>query len=143
MDTKRLVIGTLIGGITLHLLGQLIWDVAFAGFFAANAGSATGVFRDSNLIWAVAVGNLSQAALLTLTLSWARATSIAQGVKIAATVGFLMWLAVNFIYYGVFNISNLTAAIVDPLLEIVHFGIAGAAIVAVVNRGAPSGAQAA
>lgn len=142
MDTKRLVIGTLLGGITLFLVGQLIWVLAFAGFFAANAGSATGISRDSNLIWALAVGNLSLAALLTLSIGWARATSIAQGFKIAATVGFLVWLGVDFIHYGITNVSNLTATIVDPLLEIIHNGVAGAVIVAVISRSASSGAQA-
>ena len=43
MDTKRFVIGTPVGGITMYLVGHLIWELAFAGFFAANAGSATDV----------------------------------------------------------------------------------------------------
>jgi len=141
MDTKRLVIGTIVGGITLFLVGQLIWVLAFAGFFAANAGSATGVSRDSILIWALAVGNLSLAALLTLAIGWARATSIAQGFKIAAIVGFLVWLGVDLIHYGVSNVSNLTATIVDPLLELIHNGVAGAVIVAVTSRSGSTAAQ--
>ena len=28
MDTKRIVIGTLVGGITMFLVGQLIWRIA-------------------------------------------------------------------------------------------------------------------
>jgi hypothetical protein len=37
VDTKRLVIGTVVGGITLHVVGYLIYELALAGFFDANA----------------------------------------------------------------------------------------------------------
>ena len=53
MATKRLLIGTLVGGITMYLLGYLIRTLAFADFFAANMGSATGVARETALVWAV------------------------------------------------------------------------------------------
>ena len=56
---------TVVGAITLYALGYLIWELAFADFFAANAGSATGVVKDPQVIWALALGTLSYAALLT------------------------------------------------------------------------------
>ena len=65
MDTKRFLIGTLVGGIMMYLLGYLIWTLAFADFFAANTGSATGVAREASLVWAVVLGSLSLAALVT------------------------------------------------------------------------------
>jgi hypothetical protein len=137
MDTKRLVIGTVVGGITMYVLGYLIWTLAFANFFAANAGSATGVGREANLIWAVALGTLSLAALVTLAIgSRAGSPTIGGGVKTGAIVGFLVWFGVDFIHYGITNISNLTATIVDPLLELVRTGIAGAVIAAVLGRSA-------
>ena len=68
MDTKRLATGTLVGGITLFAVGYLIFDLAFADFYAANAGSATGVDRDAQLVWAVALGSLSYAALQAVAL---------------------------------------------------------------------------
>ena len=142
MDTKRFIIGTLVGGITLYLVGYLIWTVAFADFFAANAGSATGVDRDAQLVWAVVLGNLSLAALVTLAVgSKAGSATIGTGFKIGAIVGFLVWFGVDFIHYGISNISNLTATVVDPLLELVHSGIGGAVIAAVLGRGAAPGPQ--
>ena len=142
MDTKRFMIGTLVGGITLYLVGYLIWIVAFADFFAANAGSATGVDRDAPLVWAVVLGNLSLAALVTLAVgSKAGSLTIGTGFKIGAIVGFLVWFGVDFIHYGISNISNLTATIVDPLLELVHSGIGGAVIAAVLGRNVTPGSQ--
>jgi hypothetical protein len=73
--------------------------------------------------WAVALGSLAYAALITFVIgNRAGPLSIGTGAKIGALVGFLMWFA------------NLTRTLVDPLLEIVHGGIGGAAIVAGLRR---------
>ena len=135
MDTKRLIIGTLVGAITLFVLGYLIWELAFADFFAANAGSATGVERDPPLMWAVALGTVSYAALLTLAIGTrGGSATIVEGLKIGAIVGFLMWFGADFIIYGFQNVSNLTATIADSLLELIHGGIAGAVIAAALGK---------
>ena len=142
MDTKRLVIGTIVGGITLRLVGYLIVERAFAGFYAANVGSATGAFRDPGLQWAYALSGLSFAALVTLGIaSRAGAPTIAGGFTTGAVIGFLVWFGVDFGLYGYANLFNLTATIVDPLIETVHFGIAGAVIAVVLAR-IPKGAAA-
>ena len=135
MDIKRLIIGTVVGGITLYILGYVIWDMLFAEFYAANAGSATGVVKDPQAIWALALGTLSYAALLTLAIETrADSATIVDGLKIGALVGFLMWFAADFIIYGVWNLSSLTTTIVDPLLELIRAGISGAVIAGVLGK---------
>lgn len=135
MDTKRLVTGTLVGGIIVYALGYLIFDLAFADFYAANVGSATGVARDPQLVWAVALGSLSYAALVTLAIgSRAGSSHMGAGVKIGAVVGFLLWFTVDFILYGATNVTNLTRAVVDPLLELVRGGMAGGVIAVVLGK---------
>ncbi len=135
MDIKRFIIGTVVGAITLYALGYLIWELAFADFFAANAGSATGGVKDPQVIWALALGTLSYAALLTLAIGTrVGSATIVEGLKIGAIVGFLMWFSVDFIHYGIGNVSNLTATIVDPLLEFILAGISGAVIAAVLGK---------
>ena len=135
MDTKRFVIGTLVGGIALFVVGYLMFSLAFAGFYRANAGAATGVDRDGELIWATVLGSLSYAALIIFAM--ANRTGLATvgtGAKIGAIVGFLLWFTADFVFYGITNVANLTRTIVDPLLEIVHGGIGGAVIAAVLTR---------
>ena len=135
MDMKRFLIGTIVGGITMYILGYLIWALAFAGFFATNVGSATGVVRQPGLVWAVALGSLSLAGLITLAVgSRAGSATIGSGFKVGAIVGFLVWFGVDFIHYGVTNVDNLAATIVDPLLELVRAGIVGAVIAGVLAR---------
>ena len=135
MNTKRILIGTLVGGIAMGVLGYLIFELAFGRFYATNAGSATGVPREANLEWAVALGTFSLAALLTLAIeSRAGRSTIGKGFTTGATVGFLVWFGVDLIHYGISNVSNLTRTLVDPLLELVRGGITGAIIAAVLSR---------
>ena len=135
MDIKRFIIGTVVGAITLYVLGYLIFDLALGWFYSANAGSATGLVKDPQVIWAVALGTLSYAALLTLVIEIRGGSiTIVDGLKIAAIVGFLLWFTVDFIFYGNFNMSNLTLTFVDPLLELIRAGIGGAVIAAVFGK---------
>jgi hypothetical protein len=135
MDTKRIVIGTFVGGIVLYATGYLIFELAFGDFYTANAGAATGVARDTNLQWPLALGSLSYAALIALGIAnRAGKSTIGAGIMIGAVVGFLIWFTVDFTFFGSTNIANLTRTIVDPLLEIVHGGIGGASVAAVIGK---------
>ena len=140
MDAKRFVVGTFVGGVALHAAGYVIFTRAFADFYAANAGSATGVDRGGELFWAVALANLGYAALVTFAIgNRSGSLPIGEGAKIGAIVGFLLWFTADFVFYGTTNIANLTRTVVDPLLEIVHGGIGGAVIAAALGRMPASG----
>ena len=139
MDGKRIAVGTLVGGVALYVVGYLIFTMAFGAFYAANAGSATGVDRDGQLMWALALSSVAYAALIMFAIGNRVGTlSIGGGAQIGATVGFLLWVTADFVIYGTTNIANLTRTVVDPLLEIVHGGIAGALIAAVLRSMPPS-----
>ncbi len=58
-------------------------------------------------IWALALGTLSYAALLTLAIETrADSATIVDGLKIGALVGFLMWFGADFIIYRVRRPNN-------------------------------------
>ena len=135
MDAKRGLTGTIVGAVVIYGVGYLIFNVLAANYYAAHAGSATGVNRTPQLIWAVALGSVTYAALIT----WAMmrrpgSTSIGQGAMIGAIVGFLAWGTADVTLYGITNINSLTIALLDPCLEAIHAGLAGAAIAAVAGK---------
>ncbi len=135
MNTKQGLIGALAGGVALYVTGYLIFDLTFRGFYAANGGSATGVDRAPQIIWAMAVANLAYATLITFVIAnRSGATSIGGGARTGAIVGFLLWMTVDFVLYASTNVANLNRTMVDPLLEIVHGGIGGAVIAMVLAR---------
>jgi len=134
MNIKRIGVGTVVGAITLYLLGMLIWTVLFADFFDANAGSAVGVDRDAPILWAVIVGTLAYAKLLTFALESQSSKTLVDGVKVGALVGALLWCTADFIIFGYTNLNTLTGAIADTVLEGVRGGIAGGVIAFVLSK---------
>ena len=137
MHAKQLMIGTVAGAVTVLAIGYLIFAAALENFYAyaMNAGSATGVAREPQLFWAVALGALSYAALLTLVIgSRASVLTIAAGIKMAAIVSFLLWFTADFMLYGISNVGNLTTTVVAPLIELVPGAIAGGVIASVLRR---------
>jgi hypothetical protein len=135
MTGKQWAAGTIGGGIVLFVLGYILFDTLLKSFYQANAGSATGVGRDPQVLWAVAVGALAYAALIVYALrGQAGAVNASSGMKAGAVVGFLIWLTADFTFYGITNVNNLTLTIVDPLVELVRGGITGAVIGAFLPR---------
>ena len=138
MDRTRFAIGTLVGGVTVLATGTRIFAMApFRDFlaYAMNTGSATGVARAPQLVWAVALGALSYSALVTPAIgSRAGSSTVGAGIKIGAVVGFLLWFTADFTFYGISNVGNLTSTVVDPLLELAPGAIAGGVIAAVLGK---------
>ena len=135
MSGKAFAGGTVIGGIVSFLVGWLFWGLALGDFYATNVGTATGVPKEPPDMTMMFVGTLFGAALLTLIIgTWAKARSAGTGAKIGATVGLLNSFATGLMMYGMTNISNLTATLVDPFVAVVHGAIVGAVIAVVVGK---------
>ena len=132
MDTKRLAIGTVVGGIAMFVVGYLIWNILLD--YWNGAFDAAGVAREAQLLWAVVLSNIAAAALITLAIERGGSSTIGGGVKIGAIVGFLVWSGVNLAFYADTTIFDLTTIILDSLLASVHYGIGGGVIAAVLGR---------
>jgi hypothetical protein len=135
LDTKRLVVGALIGGIALQLGGYLIFDVAVADFYAANRSPQL-LIRETPLRWAAAAGDFFMAALITLGIVIRRADNptIGAGLLTGGVIAGLAWFSIHFTQYAFRSEENFMLIFVDPLLEAIHGGIAGAVIAAVLAR---------
>ena len=134
MDTKRLLTGTVVGGVVAFVTAYLLWGLLLASFFEGQMASA-GLTREAPVLWADALGTLSIALLVTLAIGWTGGSSMMDGLKTGALVGFLFWLGADLIFYANFNFSTLTGALADSVVELIHWGIAGAAIGAVSGGG--------
>ena len=134
MTTQRFAIGTVVGGLVLFFLGYLVFGVVFADFFAANAGTATGVAKEPFDFVSLAIAQLAWGAALTLILGWAKVSSVGQAARVSALVGLLLFFGFDLTMFATTNTSTLMAAVVDPILAAVLFGVAGAAIAAVTGR---------
>lgn len=137
MDARRFAMGTVVGAAVLFASGYLLFTTVLRDFliYAMNAGSATGVARDPPLLWAVALAELSYAALITMAiLARPGIVSAGAGAGIGAVVGFLLFFTADFMLYGISHVGSLTSTVVDPLLEVVPAALAGAVIAVTLRR---------
>jgi hypothetical protein len=147
MSAKHILIGTIAGGGTVFLTGVALFAAPPLREFyryAMNAGAATGVPRESPLLWAVLLGALSYGALVTLAIgNRTSPVSIGSGIRTGAVVGFLLWFTANFMFFGVSHVGSLATTTLDPLLELVPGAAAGGIVAAILGKvgGPPRASQ--
>jgi hypothetical protein len=138
MDSKKFLIGTLAGGITLFLLGYLFYGMALADFFVKNSITPAGTMKSMNDIiwWALVLGNLATGALLTyIFLKLGTISSFGGGISTGAVIGFLMIVGVDLVRYSTENWLGRKGAAADVLVFTVMSAIAGGVIGMVLGMG--------
>ena len=125
---KKMLIGTVAGGVAFFLLGGLIYEVILGGFYRANLGSATGVLRELPIWWAMVVSQLGLAAVVTYVFLHANVATASDGLRTGAILGLLLGITMSFDLYSVTNWSNMTVAFVEPFVWAVRTALAGAVI---------------
>lgn len=137
----RFVLAAAAGMVSIALIGGVLYGVVFAGFFQANAGSASGVMRASPAFFWIALAHVPFGVLLTLVISWRGATSARAGASTGATLGFLMAASYDLSQYGTTHLWNLRLTLVEPFITLVMIGTAGAVVGWMLGRGQASGGE--
>ena len=138
MDSKKFLIGTLVGGISFFLLGYLIYGVALMGFFTNHSIAPAGSMKTMNefLWWALVLGTLAEAALLTwIFLKLGNIRSFGSGFGAGFVVGFFVGLSRDLIQFATGNHVDLTATFADVVVGALLYGIVGGIIGAVLGMG--------
>jgi len=135
MSTKRFVLSAVVGGISVFIVGGLIYGLLTVSFFEANQGSATGVMRETPDYVHLFLGQLVFGVLLTVIIGkWAGVTGASAGLRIGAIAGLLFGFAMDLTLFGVTNVQNITATLVDPFLVMVQMAVGGAVVGAVLQK---------
>jgi len=138
MDSKKFLIGTLAGGITLFLLGYLFYGLALEDFFTKHSISPAGAMKSMNNIiwWALILGNLATGALLTYVfLKLGNILSFGSGFSTGAVIGFLMVLGTDLVRYSTENWLGRKGAAADVLVFTVLMAVSGGVIGMVLGMG--------
>jgi hypothetical protein len=138
MNTKNILIGGIVAGLVYFFLGYLIYGMLMMDYFNTHTGALGGdkAARDiimsqvnrgdkSLLLWSIGIGNLGAGTLLAFVFDRAGIRNFAAGLVTGAIVGFLAAISFRFIMYGVTNLLDKDAVVVDILLYTVLSGIAG------------------
>ena len=130
MNTKKFLIGGLVGGIVYFFLGYLFYGKLLSDFFQKNAGTASGVDRamDQFEWWALILGNILSGCLLSYVFGKSNVSSVGSGLATGAAIGLLTAAAHGFITYGVSNLMTTTGLLGDICTFTVISGITGAVV---------------
>lgn len=131
MDTKKFLVGGIIGGVANFLLGWLVWGILLMSFMQKHSNPTSAViFRsESEMIWwTLIAGNLALGFLVCYILLRSGVRSAASGASTGAMVGLLMAAAMDCIMYSQMKIYGLTAIAVDIIAATVVTAIVGAVV---------------
>lgn len=136
MNAKQTIVGVVVGTIVMLVVGYVLFDLALAGFYDSNMGSAENLMRETPQWWPRIVGVAAYSLMITLYLGAKGGSnpSVATGATSGAIVGLLIWMTVDFVFLGIMNITTLQLAIVDSIAEAVRGGIVGAVIAVVAAK---------
>ena len=130
MNTKKFLIGGIIGGIVYFLLGYVFYGKLLSDFFHNNAGTASNVDRamDQFMWWSLALGNVFGGCLLSYVFVKSNVNSVGSGLVTGAGVGLLAAASYDFISYGVSNLMTTTSVLGDIGTFTVMSAITGAIV---------------
>ncbi len=136
MITKKVLIGSVVGGIAYFLLGWIIYGILMKHYCAANFGQEGMRAEADMVLWAMGLANIAAAMLMALIFSWANINSLLSGARVGAIIGFLTAVSIDLSMYAMTTMfKNWSALFVDVLLVTLMSAIAGAVIIWVTNLG--------
>lgn len=138
MDTNKILVAGIVGGIAAFILGFLTWGLALNSFMEQNMGSASGVMKDeADFNWiAMVLGHLSWGMLFAIVFGrWAGISTFATGAKAGAVLGFLISFTYDMINLGSTNLTTTTGAIVDIVAMTIVSAIVGGIVAMMLGRG--------
>ncbi|MGQ0828678.1 MAG: hypothetical protein ACT4ON_09810 [Bacteroidota bacterium] len=126
METKKIVIGTLVAGTAMFLLGWLIYGIALADMMHESCNSCMARPMEEMIWWALIISNYVWGLLLTLILNWSGSLTVNSGAKVGAIVGLLAGLGFDLSMYSMTTMfGNFTMIAVDCLAWAIMFGATG------------------
>jgi len=136
MNTNKILLGGIVGGVVFFFLGWLIYGMLLADFMEAHSNSCAMRPMEDFIWWAMIASNLASAILLSIVFSWSNITGFAGGLKTGAIIGLLIGLSIDLSFYSMSTtFADMSALVIDILAYTVMTGIAGGVIGWVMTMG--------
>jgi hypothetical protein len=133
MDTKKFLMGTVVGGVAYFILGFLIYGMALASTMEAYSNMACMRPMEEMVWWAMVAGNLTYGALLTYVfLKAGNVNSFGSGAQTGMMVTFLVSISVDLMTFALSTTMNSVMGIVIDVIAATVMGAIVGGIVGVV-----------
>jgi hypothetical protein len=124
MNSKKLILGTLISTIVLFVMGFFSFGFLLTDFFAAHY--APGYVKEAPDMIHLFIGHLAGGLLLCIIfIKWAEIKSFNSGAKAGSILGFLFALMIDLILFSTTNSADITATLIDPIVVGINWAVGG------------------
>lgn len=135
MNTKKVLISGIVGGIAFFLLGWVVYGILLMDFMAKNSSPGVMKTQDEFVWWSLIVSNLIFGILISYVLNAVgNITSTGKGSATAATIGLLTSAGYDLGLYASSNVSTLTGLVADIAAITIMSAIVGAIVVMVSKK---------
>jgi predicted membrane protein len=129
MDIKKLLTGTIVGGLVFFLLGWLVYGFLLKHYMLHNPGIiGRRVYMSDPVMRYIIIGSLLQGATLAWIFIKGNVKSLVDGLTTGAVIGFLICAFVDSYMYGSTYMLSKRAIVADVLASAVISAVAGAAL---------------
>jgi hypothetical protein len=129
MDTKKILIAGLVGGVIAFFLGWLLFGILMKDMMPEPIA---GFMRDESdmIMWAMVVSNLLFGLLFAFVfVQWANISTFLSGAKAGAILGFLIAGSYDFSFYAMsYMFKTTTSLIADILMATLWSAIIGGVV---------------
>ncbi len=122
MNTNKILLGGLAGGVAYFFLGWLVYGILLGSVFESPAAVA----KDPMEMWAMALSCLLFGLLLALIFGrWANISTFMTGAQAGALIGALVAAWVDFSMFSMYNFVSLQQVLIDIVVAAVVAAITG------------------
>lgn len=131
MNTNKLLVGGLIGGVAFFLLGWVLYGMLFGEMISSMMPNSAAVMRaDGDMDMLILfLGNLATGfGLAYIFEKWANIRSFMGGLVAGAIIGLLFYFGFDAVLHATTTLATLNGIIVDTLIYTAMSGLAGGVI---------------
>ena len=131
---KKIIIGSLVGGVVAYLVGGLLWGFLFADFYKANVTHYYGLMIDPPNMVGIAIGNLLWSLMIALLFDRMVILDFVKGATWGALLFFLVMSGMDLFFWASMNLYPPNLLAVDVALNAVFGGIVGGVIALTMSK---------
>ncbi len=128
MNTNRILLAGLIGGVFAFFFGWLLWGIIFRDMMPSGMASVNRAESDM-IMWALVASNLIWGILMAyIFVQWASISTWQTGATAGAILGLLISAAYDFGFYSMTTLFTLQDVAIDVALNTFFVATMGAVV---------------
>lgn len=135
MKISKLLAGGLAGGVVFFFMGWLVWGILLHDYSTSAFNQCSARPMNEMVWWALILSNLLTGLLIAYVFSLAKTKGIREAALTGAVLGLLISSTIDLGNYSMTTLyNNLSAILVDVLINILFFAVIGMVVVIAMGK---------